>query len=355
MNMICAKAMPSSSSIVSSKPGGAFLHLTHSEHHAPPAPSIKELNGTILLQDVIGSLDGIHSAPAEWPVTRIEGHDNRTIHGGCYYMAAVGGETRPVHWMGRRIGACHEDEEARYLMIGDLSPDDISASRGEQAVRLLEILTALLESNGMGFSNLIRTWFYLDHILDWYDEFNDARNGFFERHGVFRGLIPASTGIGCANNHGGALVAKALAIMPKQAGAAPQAVDSPLQCSAVDYRSAFSRAVEVTLPSHRQLYISGTASIGQDGQTAHSGDVAAQIDLTLQVVSAILESREFDWQDTTRAIAYVRHAANMEEVATRLSHHPLGNQPLLQMRADVCRDDLLFELELDAARALHRT
>lgn len=351
MNMICAKAMPASSSIVIPKPGGAFVHRTHSEHHAPPATSIKKRNATTLLQDVIGSLDGVRSAPAEWPVTRIEGHDNRTIHGGCYYLAAVGGETRPVHWMGRRIGTCHEDEEARYLMIGDLSPDDVSASRGEQAIRLLEILTALLESNGMGFSNLIRTWFYLDHILDWYDEFNVARNGFFERHGVFRGLIPASTGIGCANNHGGALVAKALAIMPKQ-GPAPQPLASPLQCSAVNYRSAFSRAVEVTLPSHHQLCISGTASIGPDGHTVHTGDVSAQIDLTLQVVSAILKSRGYDWQDTTRAIAYVRHAANIEEVATRLSNHPVGNQPLLMMQADICRDDLLFELELDAAKVI---
>jgi enamine deaminase RidA (YjgF/YER057c/UK114 family) len=259
------------------------------------------------------------------------------------------GETRPVYWKGRRIGTFHEDEEACYLMIHDLSPDDHSASRAEQTLRVLETIAALLESNGMDLSRLVRTWFHLDHILDWYDEFNRVRNQFFEEHGVFRGLIPASTGIGCANKHGAALVAKALAIVPKH-GPPPVAVDSPLQCSAVDYRSAFSRAVEVTLPSHRQLYVSGTASIAPDGSSAHVGNVSAQIDLTLEVVSAILASRGFGWQDTTSAIAYVRHASDMEKIAARLSTHPVGNQSLRLMQADICRDDLLFELELDAAR-----
>jgi enamine deaminase RidA (YjgF/YER057c/UK114 family) len=261
------------------------------------------------------------------------------------------GETRPVHWKGRRIGTHHENEEALYLMIDDLAPDELTASRAGQTLGLLETIAQVLESNGMGLSDLVRTWFHLDHILDWYDEFNRARNRFFEEHDVFRGLVPASTGIGCANHHGGALVAKALAIMPKQ-GPPPAAVDSPMQCSALDYRSAFSRAVEVALPSHRQLYVSGTASIAPDGHTAHVGNVSAQIDLTLEVVAAILESRGFGWQDTTRAIAYVRHPADLETTASRLSNHPLENQPLLLMQADVCREDLLFELELDAARII---
>lgn len=88
----------------------------------------------------------------------------------------------------------------------------------------------------MELPNLVRTWLYLDHILDWYDDFNRVRNTFFERNGVFDGLVPASTGIGCANPHGSALVAKGLAVLPKQPPP-PRAVPSPLQCPANDYQS----------------------------------------------------------------------------------------------------------------------
>lgn len=47
----------------------------------------------------------------------------------------------------------------------------------------------------MDFSHVIRTWFYNNRLLDWYEEFNRARDTFFESRGVFDRLVPASTGL----------------------------------------------------------------------------------------------------------------------------------------------------------------
>ena len=60
------------------------------------------------------------------------------------------------------------------------------------------------------------------------------------------------------------------------------------------------------LPDHRRLYVSGTASIEPSGKTAHIGDPAKQISLTMEVVAAILESRRMTWADVSRAIAYFK-------------------------------------------------
>lgn len=331
------------------KPGGGFLHVTRScRQSSVPVPDSLQAPPVILLHDQLGSLENKTSAGDA--VLRIEGHEPPPdAIAACQLWMAVGGETRDLTWQGRRIGTIHEDEEARYLFIGDLAPSDPAAPRREQAREVIESLVSVLEANGMALGSLMRTWFYLDRILDWYQPFNEVRNACFERLGIFNGLIPASTGIGCSNYHGSALVMKALAIEPRHTAPAT-AVTSPLQCPAPDYRSAFSRAVEVNLPSHRQLHISGTASIGSCGETLHVGKLDAQVNTTLEVVSAILSSRGFEWCHATRAIAYVRHSADLPAVCSLLADHPVGNSPLHIMQADICRDELLFELELDACK-----
>jgi enamine deaminase RidA (YjgF/YER057c/UK114 family) len=294
----------------------------------------------------------IAATPAHptWPVTWLEGHDSPPSRANGFQVWAIAGcEATPVRSGNRVVGTRFEDDEAVYLALGDLHPRDPSRPRPDQAREVFETMLELLDQAGMSFANVARTWLYLDHILDWYGEFNQVRNAFFEQHGVFQQLVPASTGIGCAHPAGTALVAKMLAIRPKHGRVF--AVESPLQCPATSYRSAFSRAVEVDLPSHRQLYISGTASIEPGGETIHVADTAAQIDLTMRVVHAILTSRGMDWHHTARAVAYLRHEAERALLDRWLARHQLGGLPLVVLQSDVCRDDLWFELELDALAA----
>lgn len=263
---------------------------------------------------------------------------------------AVGGvDLQPVHLDGRTVGYLFETENARVFRLGGVTPPRKCAPRGRQVRDLFARLDHLLQSHGFQFCDTIRTWIYLDHLLEWYDEFNVERTRFFKEHGVFDGCwVPASTGIGAGNDTGSALVVDLLAISPKESGMTVREVVSPLQNPATEYKSSFSRAIELCSASSRRLMVSGTASIAPDGRTLHAGDPAGQIELTLDVVEAILESRGMGWRDIFRAIAYFKSPEILPIYRRIAARRGLdGFMPAISI-ADVCRHDLLFEIEVDA-------
>lgn len=286
---------------------------------------------------------------AEWPVTRLtNGNGESAAICGLSVYAVRGPKVRTLRREGRVIGAVFEDSFARYCLLGDVCPDDKRLPREEQARWVFEALESALPLAGMNFSHVVRTWLYLDNILAWYDGFNKVRRAFFSARKVYDGLVPASTGIGSSNSAGTAIVADALAILPKDPRVRLQALPSPLQCPALEYGSAFSRAAEVTMPDHRRLFVSGTASIDPQGRTAHVGNAEAQTRLTMEVVEAILKSRKMDWSDVNRAIAYFSRAADAPVFDRYCAARGLPRFPVVLTKGDICREDLLFEIEVDA-------
>lgn len=285
-----------------------------------------------------------------WPLTWVQGDRCSGEHmGGTQLMAVSGTPVTPVWLDGEIVGSRYEDSDATYCHIGGIVPKDLKRSRPEQARQVFERLEAGLLSAGMTFRHVIRTWLYLDQLLSWYGEFNEVRTRFFEERGVFDHMIPASTGIGAGNPAGAALTAACVAVVPKHSGVRIFPVSSPLQCPATRYRSSFSRAAEMQFPDRRYLMVSGTASIDPEGRSAHLGDIDGQIALTMQVVEAILQSRGFTWADVTRMVVYyedIRQAPRFEAYCRSRNLPPL---PLVPAHAVVCRSDLLFEVELDAA------
>jgi enamine deaminase RidA (YjgF/YER057c/UK114 family) len=250
---------------------------------------------------------------------------------------------------GRIVGHAVSDGDADYCYLRGILPADVRQPRDVQARSCFEQLESALAQGGMSCHHIVRTWLYLDRLLDWYDVFNGARTSFFRERGILGRVIPASTGIGLSNPYSAALVAGAIAIRPRSDAIKIQAVPSPLQCSAVDYRSAFSRAMEVSRPGAQQLYISGTASIAPDGTSAHRDKPFAQIELTMKVIEALLHSRQMTWSDTTRAIAYFRDTSDVRLFEDWCKRKGLSHLPVVFAHATICRDELLFELELDAA------
>ena len=211
-------------------------------------------------------------------------------------------------------------------------------------------MEAGLASQRMAFSNVLRTWFYNDDILAWYREFNGVRNTFFRERGVFSGMMPASTGVAGRNAIEAGLISGLIAVEAKDPAVKAFAVPSPLQSSAADYGSSFSRAVELDLPDCRRLYVSGTASIDRSGKTVFLGDCRAQVRQTMEVVQAILRSRGMDWTDVTRSLVYFKRApdASLFEAYRKDAGLPLF--PAVVVENDICRDDLLYEIEVDAIK-----
>ena len=273
--------------------------------------------------------------------------------GGLYSMQAVGLsgiEIETITFEGRDVGFIYEDEYSRICRLCGMMPRDLNADRAEQTRSTFETINEVLQLRGFKFTDTVRTWIYLDKLLEWYDEFNVVRTAFFEETGIFDAMVPASTGIGAGNHEGAAIMMDVLAIQPKNGDIEIKAVKSPLQNPALDYRSSFSRAVEIDCPTHRKLLISGTASIDAQGNTVHLDDPEKQIRLTMDVVVEIMKSRGMDWNDIFRGIAYFKdmdYKPIYEKVAAELG---IPKFPLAIAHADVCRHDLLFEIEVDAIK-----
>jgi enamine deaminase RidA (YjgF/YER057c/UK114 family) len=286
---------------------------------------------------------------AKWPVLWAQGDVCPGTHlSGTQVFIVEGQSIRQVMIGDQVVGSAWSDEDADYCLLTGVLPANPGDARGCQTTSCMQQIEVALHQAGMNFSNIVRTWFYLDHLLDWYDEFNAARTKFFETRGVFDRMVPASTGIGASNPADTALAAGALAIRPRNGRVHIQEVQSPLQCPATDYRSSFSRAVEVGFPDRRLLIISGTASIAAEGASMFADDVTRQIHLTLDVVEAILKSREMDWTNTVRAVGYFRRIEDLPLFERCCRERGIAPLPLVPAHAIVCRDDLLFEIELDA-------
>jgi len=294
----------------------------------------------------------LHINRAPFPITWVDDVTGLPPFGGIFLHAVTGDmEVQNLECGGRTIGSVYGPDDARVALLGDLRPTCINLPPGEQTSGVLADIDAALAGAGMNFSHVVRTRFYLDRILDWYDEFNRVRTGFFNQHRVFDGLVPASTGIGAANPAETAILAALIAVKGPEKQVESAAVDSPLQGAATAYGSSFSRAVESRLPDHRRLMISGTASIDLSGATTHVGDIHGQIQTTFDVVGALLESRGMQWDDVVRGIAYFRHPHEAPALEDFLSRGDVPRIPLILSHSVVCRDNLLFELEVDAIRA----
>ena len=292
-----------------------------------------------------------NAAPREIGMTWLQGDSCKDgMTSSLQALAISNTKVTPIHLEGRLLGFVYEDEFARYCRLCGVTPKDTGASRKEQTREVFENVDKALKSAGFKFTDTVRTWFYLDKLLTWYKDFNEVRTAYFEETGIFGKMVPASTGIGAANHSGGALICGLYAIQPKDARVKIQAVDSPLQGSALSYKSSFSRAVEMAYPSHRMLMISGTASIDKAGKSIHIGDPLKQIDMTMQVIEALLKSRDMDWQDVSRGIAYFKSMDSLPIFMDYCKVKGLPPLPLAIANTDICRDDLLFEAEIDAIK-----
>jgi enamine deaminase RidA (YjgF/YER057c/UK114 family) len=326
---------------------------------ARAARYLDDANARIVSIEIVGLMPTFEEArpllertfgPVQWPVTWIGGTDDASECGGVQLWAVHGPAVRPVQCEGRILGVLFEDAWVRFCRLGGVTASHTGLTPPEQTISVLRFMDAALRTESMSFGDTVRTWYYNRDILNWYDRFNASRNAFFEERGVFDGLIPASTGVGAFPPPGSAIVGGLVAVHAKDERVHVGAAPSPLQCPAVEYGSSFSRAVAMDFPDHKRLFVSGTASIAPNGDTTHLRDVDAQIEQTMSVVEAILDASGMGWNAVTRGIAYLKYARDLPRFAAYCSRNDLERLPVVALGADICRDDLLFEIEVDAVQ-----
>lgn len=230
------------------------------------------------------------------------------------------------------------------------------------------ILKAIEE---IGCPHLIRCWNYFsrinesEHGLERYRHFNIGRTRAFDRAGRLRAdVAPAASAVGTS----------ALATSPGQvviyflaSKLVPDAIENPRQVSAYHYpcqygpvSPLFSRATLLPLsPESQALFVSGTASI-LGHQSVHIGDAAAQTVETVQNLEAVVDQANlratngaFSLADL-RLRAYLRHPSDLPKVKEALFEKLQRDVDVTWLQADICRTELLVEIEGFGLSGVHR-
>lgn len=208
----------------------------------------------------------------------------------------------------------------------------------------------LLKHERMSFKDVVRTWIHLRNMEADYPEFNRARREFLHRHGIE--LLPASTGIeGAPLREENNLSLSFLAIRSREP-LDVRTMTTPTLNEACVYGSDFSRGLRVIEGNRIALYVSGTASVDEEGRTAHVGDFEAQVDRMLLNVSVLLEKQGASFENVLSAITYLKHPSDAEAFRRILRQRGLNTFPNALVHAAVCRPDLLCEMEAVAAMPL---
>ncbi len=134
----------------------------------------------------------------------------------------------------------------------------------------------------------------------------------------------------------------------KKAMSAPEVLNEAYRYA---HPSSFSRGVRLDLGNVTVLLISGTASVGPEGQTLHAGDFRAQTRQTYANITALLRTEGASWKDVVRTTCYLRDIerdyAAFNEVRTAF-YAAQGLDPLpasTGIQAILCRPELLVEIE----------
>lgn len=246
---------------------------------------------------------------------------------------------------------------ATFLQLQNLSPDHFpnGENRQLQAETMFRKAEAILKSQGASYRNVVRTWIYVDQILDWYHEFNKARNACYTDFGLLRNgelehaekiYLPASTGIAGKNPQSVPAIMDLLAVA-KSSNSDIQIypLSGARQRSPYRYGSAFSRAMCVVEPKEKWIFVSGTASINEQGESVHQGDMASQVRHTFEVVETLVCPEGISISNLCEATVFLKRQEDFTVYQKTAEALGFSNIPAVYLIADVCRDELLFELD----------
>ena len=207
-----------------------------------------------------------------------------------------------------------------------------------------------------GYPYLLRVWNHFPRINDYdaamerYQMFCVGRYNAFQAHcGTdFQLRLPAASAIGTKGD---------LFSLHFIAAIEPgMYLENPRQISAYRYPAqygpcspSFARATLFSLGDKNQLILSGTASI-VGHETLHSGDPEKQLEETLRNIDALLHhdaviANQQHAAQFSIVKVYVRHPGDISKIRPRVSEYFGEQVPILYLHGDICRSDLLLEIE----------
>jgi len=209
-------------------------------------------------------------------------------------------------------------------------------------------------TRSLGYRQLLRAWNFVPDInrgagdAETYIRFSRGRADAFERLDVAPAAYPAATAVGGAPD-------SPLTVILLASRSEPLTIENPRQMSAYRYprkygpRSpAFARATLLRHSDGGTLFISGTASIvGHESRHDEFGAQLAETLTNLEQLLAVAEQRAPDLAVTTQRSwrVYVRHAGDAAFAAQAITDRLGSREQLLLLQAEICRRELLVEIE----------
>ncbi len=245
------------------------------------------------------------------------------------------------------------EEKGRRLLILNGISESNALTLKEQAKEAFEAVRFILEKNGFPLNSIVRQWNYIPGIIAFdkgiqnYQAFNDVRSKEYNTTQWPSGY-PAATGIGIDGHQ---LIIDILAVE----GYATQAISNRKQIDAHEYSAdvllghsssktspKFERARSVVSSSSGMLFISGTAAI--KGEESDIADIRQQTLLTLEHIELLCSSLDKDSMHIQQLRVYIKREEDFDQVKKICDEH-YPDAAIIYVKADVCRDELLVEIE----------
>jgi len=301
----------------------------------------------------------------EGPVTYIQGHPPWGEGFAGAIIQAVScrnpqDEVWTISHQGKAVGRGWRRQGATFLLLQNiqglvLGPQGVNTPF-IQTRRMLQRAAQLLETQGAAYRDVVRTWFYLDDILTWYPEFNRSRTAIYGQFGILPGQgngrlkLPASTGIRGELPTGAAGALDLLAVAgPVEYQPRVRQLSNPGQQDAFQYGSAFSRGSLIEGSDFSLIQVSGTAAIDAQGQSLYHDDIRGQIDCTFDKIATLIGQEGARLTDIAAACVFVKRPEDALAYQERAAARGLSNLPAVIMVADICREELLFEMDAEVA------
>ena len=222
------------------------------------------------------------------------------------------------------------------------------AANSEYQTRLLlnNYILQLTEQHCTLAANCIRTWFFVQNVDVNYAGVVKARKEVF----ITQGLTEKTHYISSTGIEGRHADPDVLVQMDSYAvdGLLPEQIQflyAPTHLNPTyEYGVTFERGTAVTYGDRKQIFISGTASIDNQGEIVYPGDILQQTGRMMENIDVLLQEAGATTNDITQAIVYLRDPADYSLVKDFMeANYP--TLPHLIVLAPVCRPGWLIETE----------
>lgn len=254
-------------------------------------------------------------------------------------------------------------ENYREIIVGGLCAGDFNLSVREQSKEAFRKAEEILQAEQMCFGDIVRQWNYLQDITavvqgnQCYQDFNDVRSRFYASSPWPSGY-PAATGIG--TQQGGIqidfnAVKGEINIIPLDNDwqrPAHAYSDEVLISHHTDRKKGtpkFERGKLLTKGQDAMIYISGTAAIRGE-ESVVDGDILSQTEVTLENILHLIGLKASKKHLPTHSgklemlRVYLKNEADARVVKEDLDRL-CPDVPIAYLFADVCREELLIEIE----------